>query len=278
MSNPNLPSIADIRASTIILSPPDASTRVVRVHDRFAVKYGRTVSRLEAENLEFLSQSSDIPIPKYHGTLVEPGTGIIFIVTEYIDGQLLKDAWPSLSASEKQDVENQLRHFLQQLRQLGDPGYLGSVGRGRLADGVFWQPPAEVKQAVSGPFADEAELNDGIMLRLAESEPESHLTLLRALISETLHGHKTVFTHGDLQPKNILVQRILVAANDPFKIQIMVIDWETAGWYPSYWEYTTACQVNPQNSFWINEIDKFISPMPEELSMERTRQKYFGDI
>ena len=276
MSNPNLPSIADIRASTIILSPPDASTRVVRVHDRFAVKYGRTVSRLEAENLEFLSQSSDIPIPKYHGTLVEPGTGIIFIVTEYIDGQLLKDAWPSLSASEKQDVENQLRHFLQQLRQLGDPGYLGSVGRGRLADGVFWQPPAEVKQAVSGPFADEAELNDGIMLRLAESEPESHLTLLRALISETLHGHKTVFTHGDLQPKNILVQRILVAANDPFKIQIMVIDWETAGWYPEYWEFCSAVIGGQHRPDWLGIAQRLMPLYAKEyLMLQKIRSILF---
>ncbi|RDH32627.1 protein kinase-like protein [Aspergillus welwitschiae] len=37
------------------------------------------------------------------------------------------------------------------------------------------------------------------------------------------------------------------------------------------------CQVNPQNSFWINEIDKFITPMPDELAMERIRQKFFGD-
>ncbi|KAJ5921151.1 hypothetical protein N7466_009477 [Penicillium verhagenii] len=46
-----------------------------------------------------------------------------------------------------------------------------------------------------------------------------------------------------------------------------------------YWEYTTAYQVNPQNSFWVNEIDKFLQQMPEEeLAMERIRQKYFGDV
>ncbi|KAF3017292.1 hypothetical protein E8E15_004805 [Penicillium rubens] len=50
-----------------------------------------------------------------------------------------------------------------------------------------------------------------------------------------------------------------------------IIDWETSGWYPSYWEYTTAYQVNPQNSFWVNEIDKFLLPMPEELATECTR-------
>lgn len=49
-----------------------------------------------------------------------------------------------------------------------------------------------------------------------------------------------VFTHGDLSRLNIL------ARGDDI---VGIIDWETAGWYPSYWEYTTACQVNPQNSF-----------------------------
>jgi hypothetical protein len=45
-----------------------------------------------------------------------------------------------------------------------------------------------------------------------------------------------------------------------------IIDWETAGWYSSYWEYTTACQVNPQILSWAHEIDKFLTPMPEELA------------
>jgi len=56
------------------------------------------------------------------------------------------------------------------------------------------------------------------------------------------------------------------------------VDWETAGWFPSYWEYTTACQVNPQKSFWIEEISKFLDPFPAEQAMEKIRQKDFGDF
>jgi thiamine kinase-like enzyme len=59
------------------------------------------------------------------------------------------------------------------------------------------------------------------------------------------------FTHGDLSSLNIL------ARGDKI---IGIIDWETAGWYPSYWEYTTACYVNRQNYFWREEIDKFLDP------------------
>lgn len=57
-----------------------------------------------------------------------------------------------------------------------------------------------------------------------------------------------------------------------------IIDWETASWYSSYWEYTTACQVNLQILSWAHEIDKFLTPMPEELVMERVRQRFSGDV
>lgn len=32
------------------------------------------------------------------------------------------------------------------------------------------------------------------------------------------------------------------------------------------------------NSFWQDEIEKFLDPFPKELAMEKLRQKYFGDL
>ena len=72
--------------------------------------------------------------------------------------------------------------------------------------------------------------------------------------------------HGDLSSLNILVRGDEIVG---------IIDWETAGWYPSYWEYSTASQVNPENMFWAEEIDKFLHPMPEDLAMDKVRQKSF---
>lgn len=60
---------------------------------------------------------------------------------------------------------------------------------------------------------------------------------------------RTVLTHGDLSSLNIL------AHGDDI---VGIVDWATAGWYPSYWEYTTACQVNPQSSIWRSETDHFL--------------------
>lgn len=40
-----------------------------------------------------------------------------------------------------------------------------------------------------------------------------------------------MFTHGDLDPRNILVEEGHV---------IGIVDWEQSGWYPGYWEYVKA--------------------------------------
>lgn len=66
-------------------------------------------------------------------------------------------------------------------------------------------------------------------------------------------GSRSVLTHGDLSSLNILVRGDKVVG---------IIDWETAGWFPHYWEYARAWNVNPQNQFWRQEVDKFLTPMP----------------
>jgi thiamine kinase-like enzyme len=39
----------------------------------------------------------------------------------------------------------------------------------------------------------------------------------------------SVFTHGDITPRNILI--------DEYDRITGIVDWEFVGWYPDYWEY-----------------------------------------
>lgn len=78
-----------------------------------------------------------------------------------------------------------------------------------------------------------------------------------------------VFTHGDLNPFNIMVHGNRVAS---------IIDWEFSGWYPFYWEYTSAWYGNRIRKAWQDSLAKFLDPYPEELRMEITRQKWWGDF
>jgi thiamine kinase-like enzyme len=71
---------------------------------------------------------------------------------------------------------------------------------------------------------------------------------MRAIIENILHGHRTVLTHGDLQPKNIIVNRIGTREDGRGRFEISLIDWEIEGWYPEYWEFyssTIACRWKP---------------------------------
>ncbi|KAF2824557.1 hypothetical protein CC86DRAFT_421116 [Ophiobolus disseminans] len=79
----------------------------------------------------------------------------------------------------------------------------------------------------------------------------------------------TRFTHGDLNSMNILVKGDSIVG---------IIDWDTAGWYPEYWEHTTAYNINPYNGFWKDEIGTFLEESPEAANKEQLRQKYFGTL
>ena len=44
--------------------------------------------------------------------------------------------------------------------------------------------------------------------------------------------YTTKFTHGDFASRNIMVKRDGTIT--------AIIDWDSAGWFPEYWEYTKA--------------------------------------
>ncbi|GFF32785.1 hypothetical protein IFM58399_03316 [Aspergillus lentulus] len=55
-------------------------------------------------------------------------------------------------------------------------------------------------------------------------------------------SHWITFNHGDFKAHNILV--------DEEEHLSGFLDWESAGWYPEYWEYTTAMMFG-KDSWWF---------------------------
>lgn len=49
-----------------------------------------------------------------------------------------------------------------------------------------------------------------------------------------------VFTHADLNPRNILVDRVIQSDGSRSWEVTGIVDWETSGYYPEYWDYTKA--------------------------------------
>lgn len=159
---------------------------------------------------------------------------------------------------------SQLSGMIREMREIrpSEGSKVASVDGGSLYDGRIPGPTLRF-----GPFHTVQDFHQHL-----RSGMESNSRLdpkVQELIKQQNKSWPLLFTHGDLSSLNILVRGDNIVG---------MIDWETAGWYPSYWEYTAAYQVNPQNSFWAHEIYKFLQPMPEDLAMERVRQKYFRDF
>ena len=62
-------------------------------------------------------------------------------------------------------------------------------------------------------------------------------------------AREAVFTHGDIAPRNILV------SNDLEKTVLGIVGWESAGWYPAYWEYANMMKPS-QDHDWQLWMDR----------------------
>jgi aminoglycoside phosphotransferase (APT) family kinase protein len=273
MDDFQLPSIAEILQSTEILSSQGACT-VVRVRENLAVKYGGRVDLQEVETMRFVAANSDVPIPKLLGTLTDPETNINYIVMEFIEGQRLDEAWPDLGVSEREDVTEKLRAAVANLRQIPDQGYIGSVGQCKCEDGVFYTGK-DYDPSMNGPFKSENEMNEGIILRLAETEPPSSIRLFRSILSN-MPTHRIVFIHADLQAKNIIVKRIDSDTGDQRQVELTILDWEMSGWYPEYWEFCHAAIFNTYGAEWLDIAQDTLDVYTHEyLWMQKVRSILF---
>lgn len=157
--------------------------------------------------------------------------------------------------------------MVNQLRNIPPPD---NIGVANIDGGPIFDERLP-RKSVWGPFQTindfHRELRDGIEADKLDDNCQTGLRELCAFHDEL--WPRPVFTHGDLSSFNIMVRDEEVVG---------IVDWETAGWMPPYWEYTSAWNVAPMNQFWQGEVDKLLTPMPRELEMEAIRRRWFAAI
>ncbi|KAF7855965.1 hypothetical protein EAF04_009921 [Stromatinia cepivora] len=234
---------------------------VLNISSGICVKYGELKTLAEASAMKFIGEHTSIPVPKIYCSFVRKGK--TYIVMERIRGEYIARGWALRTPESQAKILSQIREMIAEMRKLTPTTLrIANVDGGILYD-VRINGPAEF-----GPFENTNEFH-----RYLRSDFPLHPNNSEG-VNELIEWHDgpwldpPVFTHGDLSSFNILA--------DGDKV-VGIIDWETAGWYPFYWEYTTAMYVNPQNMFWKKEIDKFLDPYPTAQAMEEIRQRYWGD-
>ncbi|KAA8896212.1 kinase-like domain-containing protein [Sphaerosporella brunnea] len=228
------------RLSTILC---DAEVLGSQPHGRFVlrlsqvsvVKIGNNLEPAEAEILDFVRTSvPDVPVPVCQGILSNGRISLMFLSA--IPGQCLSSLWPQLSHDEKKQVQQQLGGVMQRIRhiptavtELGWCGYAKDCRRNT--------------RKITGT-ASEQDFNDNLIRPLLPTINGSYRDLIRSKLRDC---HRIVFTHADLHPRNIIVQRC-IGGDGAGKAELRlagIVDWELAGWYPEYWEYVKALNTLP---------------------------------
>ncbi|MCJ1453918.1 hypothetical protein MMC28_004267 [Mycoblastus sanguinarius] len=244
---------------------------VLFLSNNLCVKYGYFQHVSEASTMQFIANHAKIPVPKVYCAFSRKGC--TYIVMERIGGDYVGNAWYGRSEESREHILQQIKAMVAEMRSIPPPAdaRVANVTGESLHD-IRLPEETPGGRGRFGPFKAISDFHR-YLRRSVETSPERANPEQRAEINELINMHMETwpicFTHGDLSSLNILARRDELAG---------IVDWETAGWFPSYWEYTTARNVNPQNEFWRDEVDKFLEPMPKELVMETIHAKYFGDI
>lgn len=224
----------------------------------FMIKHG-TNNLAQAHSMQFIAQKTSIPVPKVYCAFSRKGKD--YILMRRMPGTILAKDWYSRSSESKAMIIQQLKDVVAQMRAIvpSVDGRVENVSGGPLYD---CRLPA---QNLHGPFASVQDFHRYLRSGYNGEHPEAtqHNELVR------MHDKywATCFTHGDLSSLNILAKGDKLTG---------IVDWETAGWYPTYWEYVTAWNVNVYNIFWRKHIGEFLDPLPSELEMEKLRNYLYG--
>ncbi|KAL8343179.1 hypothetical protein RB601_004497 [Gaeumannomyces tritici] len=290
-----LPTLDEIEAAETTLpsiySPSDK--RVVVVRGSFVVKYGKSffVDSNEGHALMLLRQRApDLPTPMLYA-MYRHGDRF-FLVMQYLPGRSLESHWDGMSEDEKTDVMGQLHGAFARLRGLPPPSppLFGSVAGGPVPHRFFHTPTGS--PAITGPFRDEAAFHDAMALHLRQDQaddgrPQWTSRFLSRHVSSAMGRHACVLTHGDLQRKNILVveapplpREADIGDHNPGPRRLTVsgiVDWEGAGWMPSYWEYASVLMLADWSCDWTDKFEIVLDAWPSEVAMLMfVRQNFDG--
>lgn len=223
--------------------------------------------------MEFIRERTSVPVPKIYCAFTYRNK--TYIAMERIKGTMIADGWLQRSEESRSRILNQLKTMIEEIRSIRSPhgSSVASVDGGSLNDprlpgiGTIYPIPTARR---FGPFEDINAFHRWLRRPHKGADdafPDEVNEMIKA--HEETDWGQPFFTHGDLSSFNIIVKDDKITG---------IIDWETAGWYPHYWEYTRASRVSPQNAWWVDYLDRFLEPKPNERKFEETRCEFWGEI
>jgi len=206
--------------------------RVRRIFPGLYLKHG-TINPAEAHAMILLGRQTALPlstaldyiehkIPSTFGAFETFDFGYLLMTA--VPGKTLREVEQTLTPEQILRIGLDLKDYISVVRCVPNPYHAAvcSASGGRLDVPLFGQD-------FIPSFDDTSFFHAWVWKNM-----RSHWTTMRSRLEPIFSRYdeeKTLFTHGDLSADNIMIK------NGRFS---GLIDWETAGWLPPYWEYTAA--------------------------------------
>lgn len=202
-------------------------------------------TRIEEAVAMQMARAAGMPVPKVlcYGELLSDTFQPVSILMTRLPGWPLNNSRDTPFVAEAEEPWfSELGECLHAMRKWKSP-FQGNQICSAIGTPISTQ---RVPGHAMGPFKAEEELHEYLLAPASAhgftslEEFQKTMTQARKIIDVP---HEIVFTHGDLKAHNILV-------DENYRLSGF-LDWETAGWCPEYWDFTTAMRFG-KDSWWYD--------------------------
>lgn len=219
-------------------------------------------ARNEFNALQLVRKYTSIPAPQALDLVIKPAprhdafaSPETYLIMTRLPGHPLSQCQEVLSDADCEQVIAQLREYTAEIRNI--PKKVNSEMAICNSLGEACRDPRVRGGDAVGPFSDESAFSQ----------------TLRYSDDPSRRGHEIVYTHADLNPRNILVDKFRGPDGSWSWRVTGIVDWESSGYYPEYWEYTKAMF---EGFRWTRRYNKLVTAVFErygdycrELEIER---------
>ena len=195
-----------------------------------------------------VARAAGLPVPRvicYGEHANAPHTPVSILMTR-LPGSELGEVWEDMTEDERWQIFSEMRVYLEHMRKWPNPW--GSNRICSISNGLIRS--IRVPRHLIGPYDTQEDFNDYLIAPASWANRDLPNHADNMILAKKLHEkpYRIVFTHGDLMHHNILVKDGHVTG---------FIDWESAGWYPEYWEFTTAWRYQTPDLWWWRFVHDF---------------------
>lgn len=206
-------------------------------------------TRLEEVAATMMARSVGFPVPKVilYGDHPDKPHAPVSILMTRIPGKNLgyTGVYEDLTDDERESLFTELRCILQVMRNWKHPG-----GKNQICSVLGTAIRSiRIPHHLVGPCESESGFNDSLFScntysNFKTEEEGAEMEKIAEKLQEI--PHPIVFTHGDLKHHNVMI----------FNGHITLLNWESAGWYPDYWEFTTPMRLFMEDFWWYQLISR----------------------